>query len=366
VAKKWVDKQYLLAWIFNVGRGNCALVRTPSKDAIVIDCGGKQDILASVEKHVFPFCKEHECLGNVKTMAGQIIISHPHVDHFRQIEKGAEIHPVLWTCPHDKPPEDSYPDERLDWDLIQNPEEDEGLVERYKAVYKERVLPLQTFVPTSQVPHFSYGIFYIPPPQCKPIESSAPTSEAELPKKDYANNTSIMVYFRFNKNSILFPGDMMPSGMKRVLEIGSENRLVGDGIPAKYARCSANSSTFRTWVNSGCSVLVAPHHGLESGYSAEFFASLPLADPRVGIVIISEKTNPRRDQGKVHNNYRDSKKVKGMLITHKDGVKEKRLSITTRTDGHCLVGFRGTDQTSVVVSQDLNWILTEGPDLLFI
>lgn len=55
-----------------------------------------------------------------------------------------------------------------------------------------------------------------------------------------------------------------------------------------------------------------------------------------------------------------------MEIIKDDGTHEKdRLSVTTRADGHCLVGFRGTDEVSVVVSQDLDWILTKGPERLF-
>lgn len=83
------------------------------------------------------------------------------------------------------------------------------------------------------------------------------------------------------------------------------------------------------------------------------------------MVVISEKANPGENEGKVHTNYQNTQKVKGMGITRGDGTKERRLSLTTRTDGHCLVGFRGTNEISIVVSQDLSWILTEGPDLLF-
>ena len=110
---------------------------------------------------------------------------------------------------------------------------------------------------------------------------------------------------------------------------------------------------------------MAPHHGLESGYSREFFLSLPVDDPRVGLVVISEKAKPRKDEGKTHSNYQNADKVKGMPVSKQDGSKESRLSLTTRRDGHCLVGFRRTQDVSVVVSQDLEWIVTKGPERLF-
>lgn len=75
----------------------------------------------------------------------------------------------------------------------------------------------------------------------------------------------------------------MSSGMKRSLEVGCENRLVGEGTAEQFAKRSASAETLRKWINGGCSVLVAPHHGLESAYSPEFFASLPAEDPRVGL-----------------------------------------------------------------------------------
>lgn len=360
MSSDWPKKQYLLAWIFNVGRGNCTFVLTPSKYGLLIDCGGEEKIITSLIKRIFPYCRKYKWGQDKETGVCQVIISHPHVDHFQNIEKAIELNPYFWTCPqHDKLPLEGYPDERLDWDLVENKGDAEELEELYKSAYAEnrRNLPLQTFVPTSQIPHFSYGIFYIPPPQCESIS-----------KSDYANNTSIMAYFWFNNNSILFPGDMMSSGMKRSLEVGCENRLVGEGTAEQFAKRSASAETLRKWINGGCSVLVAPHHGLESAYSPEFFASLPAEDPRVGLVVISEKSRPGEREGNIHQNYQDVKtnKVKGMEIIKDDGTREKnRLSVTTRADGHCLVGFRGTDEVSVVVSQDLDWILTKGPERLF-
>jgi len=361
-----VQKQYLLAWILNVGRGNCAFVRTPSRDGMLIDCGGEEEIILSIKKYIIPLCRKHKASSG-ETQVGQVIISHPHIDHFRQISKAEGLNPRLWTCPHDKQPIKGYPDERLDWELVGNPEGSQELEDLYRTAYAEpkRRLPLQTFAPVSQIPYFSYGMFYIPPPQCKPVENSASISDSELPKKDYGNNTSIMVYFRFGKSSILFPGDMMASGMKRAIEVGCENRLVGEGIAPQFARRSASAEMLRKWINKGCTVLVAPHHGLESGYSNEFFTSLPIADPRVGIVVISEKAKPRKDEGNVHSNYQNREKVKGLRVIKQDGAKEVRLSVTTRTDGHCLVGFRGSEEVSVVVSEDLDWILTKGPERLF-
>ncbi len=364
---EWTKKQYLLAWIFNVGRGNCAFIRTPSRDGILIDCGGGDEVIDGIEEYLLPTCRE-QALGDFdETRLAQVVISHPHVDHFLQIKRANALHPCFWTCPHDKTSPQGYPDERLDWELVSNPDGSGDLEEAYRDAYAKRRLPLQAFAPASEIPHFAYGLFYLPPPQCKPLEDELREKGNGLPKGDYANNVSIMAYFWFNGNSILFPGDMMPSGMSKSLSIGCENRLVGDGFAERFAKQSASAETFRKWVNAGCSILVAPHHGLESAYSPEFFRSLPAQDPRVGLVVISEKTEPGPCDGKVHPNYqnRGAGKVRGMQVQNQNGMLQECLSVTTRSQGHCLIGFRGVDDIGVVVSQDLEWILTDGPQYVF-
>ncbi|MHC4759407.1 MAG: MBL fold metallo-hydrolase [Planctomycetota bacterium] len=367
-SKTWTDKQYLLAWIFDVGRGLCAFVRTPAKDGILIDCGGPKggEIIPALNKWILPQCREFRWKDGTPTRIAQVVISHPHIDHFQNIDQVMELKPFLWTCPHDKPSDLLEPDECLDWDLISNPEGFDELIEKYRFSYKTRSLPLQVFRPLNLVPNFSYGVFYIRPPDCEPLITIFDENEG-LPKKDYANNTSIMVYFRFSKNSICFTGDMMSSGMKHAIEVGCENRIVGDGIHAKFAKTSSSSESLQKWIRGGCSVLVAPHHGLESGYSSEFFSCLPVKNPRVELVVISEKESRGKSGGSIHNNYqsKEGEKVQGMKITKNDGSSENRLSVTTRSDGHCLIGFRGENEVSVVVSKDMEWILTEGPSWLF-
>lgn len=359
----------MLVWVFDVGRGNCGFVRTPSKHGILLDCGGDSSVISMIEKYLLPRCRERKWVdknGNEKhTRISQVIISHPHVDHFSNIEQVMELDPFLLTCPHDKQASYLEQNECVDWELIHNPEGSDELLYLYRRAYKGRNLPLQVFSPTSQVPHFTYGIFYIRPSECEPVESWFINEDSGLSKQDYGNNISIMTYFRFNKNSILFPGDIMASGMKHALEVGCENRLVGEGVAAKFAKRSASTQMLRKWINRGCSILVAPHHGLESGYSPEFFLSLPIGDPRVRGVLISEKAKPSKGEGCVHCNYQSSDKVKGVSVIRDNGTRTNKLSITTRTDGNCLIGFRGSEDISVVVSKNVEWILTDGSEFLF-
>jgi len=348
------SKQYLLVWVFSVERGGYALVRTPAKDAMIIDCGGSDaaSILPKLKKKVLVHC--NRVVGNNKkeTRLAQVILSHPHVDHITNLEGIAVENPALWTCPHDKDMPGGMLDEKLDWTLIENPEDSDELIEKYKHVYAGRKLPLQVFVPKSKIPGFRYGLFYIRPPECEPSEDA---EEEGLPKADYGNNVSLMVFLRFQNSSIILPGDMLTSGMDYAVNEGCENRLVGEGIPSSYAKRSSKRDTFRGWVNGGCSVLVAPHHGLESGFPEALFDALPKKDQRVDLVVISERRHGKKTDGKIHEAYQSTKKgkVRGMPVKGPDGSSETRASVRTSSDGHCLIGCRGSDEISVVTSQDL-------------
>lgn len=357
----WKTKQCLLAWVFNVGRGVCVFLRTPAKNGVLVDCGGEKSsqIIPMLQKFVIPNCSEIQYANGKKTRTAQMLLSHPHADHIREIEHGMELAPYYVTCPHDKDD-----DEKFNWDLLENPPGTEGLLDTYKASYRSRCLPLRIYPPKSKPPGFLQGIFYLRPPECEPKDNS----EDGLPKSDYANNTSIMMYLKYCGKTILLPGDMMPSGMKKILEKGSENRLTGDGILPKFSEETDPKTPFSKLMREGgCSVLVAPHHGLESGFCPEFFDSLPESDKRVDLVVVSEKAKPGKNDGKVHPEYQTEKRVRGMTVKKKDGSTEQnRRSITTRSDGHCLIGIRSPNELSVVISSDLKWILSEGPDALFV
>src|SRR5439155_1248755 len=135
-----------------------------------------------------------------------------------------DLHPALLTCPHNKDfPDGKASNEKLNWDRVKNQEKDEGIVDTYKELYKDRQLPLQTikFDSSRTIPNLEYGIYYVRPPVCEKIH--------ETDDNAYGNSTSIMFYLRHSSNSILFPGDMTPEGMQRVLKGGT-------GVEKRYTK----------------------------------------------------------------------------------------------------------------------------------
>lgn len=346
----WYETLNGYVWLFNVGRGLCAFIRTPLNQGILIDCGSSEDFspIRFIRHKIFPrldSCKGHKI--------AQVVISHPHVDHFSDINlllpkeaKENIFNPYLLTCPHDK-----SDDEALNWKRVENPKGTEQIVERYRDSYKGRYLPLQTIPLDSPrtVPNLEYGIFYIRPPVCEKIYLTD--------NLKYTNSTSLVMYLRYGYQTILFPGDMPSEAMKWILDEkkGLEKRYT------KFDRAFAESSTWHRetsnqpslknlFAERGLTILVAPHHGLESGFSADLYDAL--RDGKPNLVIISEKRHYRPEDGSVHGIYQSDSGASGLDVYVEGELIKKRRSLTTRTGHHVGLVFTGTHETRVYAERD--------------
>ncbi len=349
------QSQYLFVWVFDVGRGIATFVRTPENYGLNIDCGGDGDNrpLARVEKLVMPRLGKYQG----KDIA-QAVMSHPHTDHYRDIHRMVTWDPAYITCPNDKEPIEDYPDERFNFDLLRTKEEDEPLLEVYKECYdgtgdyRERKLPLQVPAFGVKVPNFQYGLFYIRPP----------TAEDDLPKDDYVNNCSIMAFIRYGRSSILLPGDMMTSGMDHAINTGSESRLSGTKRGEAARVKTVDEKAFNKWIREhGCKFLVAPHHGLESAWPEALFDVLDDEGHQVSLALVSEKSNPGENDGEVDGRYSSEDYVKGYDVWNDSKKCKKRLSVTTRSDGNILMAIPQTGRPTVVISKNIDWLLSEAP-----
>ena len=341
--------QYLFLWVFNVGRGICTFARTPENFGLNVDCGGNGENrpLRRVEDVILPHLTKYR-----EQKVAQAVISHPHTDHYRDIYRMVGWEPYLITCPHHKDPIDGHPDERFNFDLLETTEEDEPLLRVYKECYSKRSLPLQVPALGQAVPNFHYGVFYIRPP----------VVEDELPRADYVNNCSIMAYMRIGRSTILLPGDMMTSGMEHAISTGCEARLSGPKVADIAREKTIDMKAFSTWLRAfGCKFLLAPHHGLESAWPQALFDLLADAGHQVSLALVSEKGSPGKSDGKVDSRYSSEDYVKGYCVHHDDGTSETRRAVTTRSDGHMLIAIHHTGKPTVVVSHDLDWILTKAP-----
>ncbi|MEW6016362.1 MAG: hypothetical protein AB1690_13700 [Candidatus Zixiibacteriota bacterium] len=273
-------------------------MKTPDDFGMIIDCGAS-DIykpFAEIIKPQFLPLLDRPQYNNKRHPLAQVIVSHPHYDHCSEIQEViTAADPLLLTTPHSNPNESDF-DMHVNWSIVleSNKQEGRGTIEFLKEKINHRSPPLRAYLsdlPTA-VADFEMRLFYIKPSIC----------EKELPKVDYTNNLSIVVHLRKGENSIHFMGDLMPSGCEYLLETNDDFRII---------------------VSKGISILVVPHHGLESGFCQSLFDCMPHGKVRF-VNIISEKTMTSENQGKVDSRYQSS--------THAGGYKG-RYSLSTKNDG---------------------------------
>jgi len=340
----WISSQKSHIWIFNVGRGACVLIRTGLNQGIMYDFGSSNDFSPSdfLKKNIIPHLDEYK-----NCRIAQTIISHPHADHISNIGclvepdiKRSPFYSSLHTCPHDKTEGAAKP-EAVDWSRIKNPKGSENSVEIYKSLYKERKLPLQTICYESarSIPNLEYGLYYIRPPV---ISEIFPDND-----QDYANGTSLILYYRHGFQTLLLPGDMNPDILEHVLNEakGLEKRYTifdrrqGTQHPTWHSMSGDQPSLKALLCAHGLSILFAPHHGLKSGYSEDLYEAIKGGRPR--LVVISEKRHLSDTDGEVEPSYQSPDGAKGQKVLI-EGIAEDRYSVSTRDGHHILVLFQGT------------------------
>ncbi|KPK62354.1 hypothetical protein AMJ83_11195 [candidate division WOR_3 bacterium SM23_42] len=362
---RWYDNSDCYVWLFNVGRGLSAFIKTPLNQGIIVDLGASRDYSPQefIAREILPHLDLYRQLyddGDYKDFKiAQVIISHPHVDHFNNIdmlfplESSNPFQPALLTCPHSH---GEAPDEALNWARIKNYPESKEKERLYRESYKKRNPPLQTiqFHAGYTVQDFEYGIYYIPPPICEEIYPNDNDSD----NVKYGNATSLVLFLRYGKNTILFPGDMPPESMSYLLSEGRGvqkrytrfNPNFKDSHPKWHEETSDQPSLKACLETYGLSILIAPHHGLESGYSSELYQCIKTGKPM--LVLISEKRHKTDHNGSVDDKYRSG--AHGLSIDV-EGKTEPYCSFSTANNKHILVKFNGYDAPTVYAREkDMN------------
>lgn len=344
----WENSLETHIWIFSVGRGSAAFVRTGLNHGFIIDMACSEDFKpAEFIKDTFS-----KKLSKYKDFRiAQALLTHSHRDHIQQcdyLENGKPLHPKLLTCPNDR-----QTGEEVDWERICDDREGSAeLLQTYRELFKKRTPPLQTIEYEANrrlASELEYGIYYLRPPVCDALH---PEDDNE-----YGNATSIMLYLRHGVNSILFPGDMTPEGMERVLDGGEgvEKRYTifkpsfTNDHPDWHKETSDQPNLGTILEEDGLSVLVAPHHGLESCFSQKLYDTIKDGKPQ--LVVISEKRHTRPQDGTIHANYQGENGASS-LNAWIDGVREKRYSASTANGHHILIVFNGTGLPKVYLEKD--------------
>jgi hypothetical protein len=99
----------------------------------------------------------------------------------------------------------------------------------------------------------------------------------------------------------------------------------------------------------GLTILVAPHHGLESCYSQYLFDNCNGGKPR--LIVISEKRHGTPRDGKVDSRYQSRDGATGLNV-EVEGDTQRKYSVSTRNGHHILIEFVGTGMPHVCMSKD--------------
>jgi hypothetical protein len=359
----WENSNATLIFIFSVGRGNAAFLRTPLNQGFVIDAGaeggGGFSPAAFLKRHVLPKLDKYE-----NRSIAQAILSHPHADHIAEcgeLAPGNDLEPKLLTCPHDKDFKDGTPShEKLNWGRIKNPDFAKGAENNYKQLYERRELPLQTilFQPTRWIavpPNLEYGIYYMRPPVAERLHPSDDNK--------YGNATSLVFLYRHGPHSILFPGDITPEAMEMLLNQaeGTEKRFTRfdrsftNDHPQWHKETADQPSLAGFLRQHGLSILVAPHHGLESCFCGVLYKHIQSGKPRINV--ISERRKSADCDGKVHPFYQSIDGASGVEIVC-EGKPEQRRSVSTVNGHHILVIFEGAGAPRIYLEKDATQLIS--------
>lgn len=329
------DSMYV--YVFNVGRGLSIFVRTPNGFGMIYDLGGSDDFspLEFVKKNFHPYLTYYTSKTKTRSKIAQLFISHPHNDHITEVagvgeKEGHPFYASLLTCPHDKCEE-----EKFDFQIMGDANDTDAL-KAYRKLFKDRKPPLQTLRPDciDEGVNFEYGVYYM-----RPAEIKKHISEDA---QEYINGSSVCAYFRYGKHSILLPGDVTPEVMKRLLKgtPSTEKRYFsGPEVQGnKWEEETSDQPSLGDCLKKhGLSVLVAPHHGLESSYSPELYEKIKGGKPQ--FVLISEKRKTEDgNEGIVDSRYQSEDGAEGVTVKV-NGVDEDYFSLGTANGYHFAVVF---------------------------
>ena len=263
--------------VYNVQLGLAVHVKAPDGKYIVIDLGTGEDGGGN----------ESPLLKRRYDTIGYMIITHPHLDHIDDILNFDRNTPITLHRATSITNEEVMDGVR---------ECDKPKFKKYCEINDRYTSPVTAETDPSDPDN--YGGLSIR------IFSTA------LCDKENFNNFSAITVFELSGCKIVVCGDN---------ETESLNILMG-------------RSTFKDAVTNA-DVLVAPHHGRESGYLDEFVS---LVNPAITII-----SDTKYSDASAVDNYRN--KSRGWKVWNRDDSSSDRYCLTTRSDGNIRVTFGESD-----------------------
>lgn len=245
--------------VFDVGNASCNYICSPNRYAMMIDCGSSDGKVNPIDYILDWNKKKGEMLKSKPycTKAGRsyplalLHITHPDDDHVRNAERVRnELTPYLMVHTYA---------ERFDDAAGINETYKKKLDAEYRGNNPEEIMwgfeSTQTF--------------------SIPIETVK--TDPNL-KGKVRNNSSIIRYIKYNGVRMLFTGDLETSGWEWLVN---------------------NNAGFASLMKEGIDVLIAPHHGHDSGFPKALFD----LTGAVKVVVLSKDSEASKEDSDVYAGY---------------------------------------------------------------
>ena len=263
---------------WNVQHGSAAYIQTPNGKRIAIDLGAGADEDASFSPLLY--LKREWGISQLDL----VVITHPHLDHIEDILNFDNLNPRTLIRPAHLTDDDIWAGKGEAGLEIQQ------TIAKYIEINSRYIYPCSP-QDNPLTPANNGGVSF-------QVFSPCQSSTTNL------NNHSIVIVMEYGGVKFLLPGDNEPPSWDELLARPDFKEAI-----------------------AGVHVLVAPHHGRESGFHSELFKHFkPL------ITIISDG---RFLDTSATSRY--SSVTKGSEIGRQNGIREERKCITTRKDGSIYV-----------------------------
>jgi competence protein ComEC len=261
---------------WDVQHGDAVYIKTPNNTHIVRDLG-----TGSYGSNDSQFSPLVYLKSRGIAQLDYVIISHPHKDHIDDIMNFDIVDPRVLTRPKSIPKDVILEGVR---------EEDRHLFEKYLEIDQRYNRPVSSEENPS-LPQNNGGVTIL-------------NFFPELLSTSNINNYSVVTVLSYANLKVILAGDNEPPSWEKLLEKDDFVEAIEDA-----------------------DIFFAPHHGRESGYYSELFEYFK---PKLTIV-----SDGRFCDTSATDRY--SQVSSGWTVHHRDGSREKRYCLTTRSDGVIVV-----------------------------
>ena len=278
---------------WDVQHGSSTYIKTPNRKHLVQDLGVGS---FSKGKTFSPLLHLKNSYGI--TRLDQVIITHPHKDHIEDIMNFDALNPKVLQRPKQFTNEEILEGVRT---------EDREIFKKYIEINERYSNPISSSEDPG-LPENNGGV---------KIRTFSP----KYCSKSNFNNHSIVTVVSYAESKVILAGDNEPPSWEELL----------------------NKKEFREAIG-GADVLLAPHHGRESGFHSELFKYF-----KPKITVISDGKYTESSAVSRYGAVTD-----GWTVHKKDGSKEERKCLTTRMDGviRVKIGYNNSKNPFIHVEID--------------